>query len=96
MLWHAVAPHLSGLSQRQELAIGADKKLVRTELPKWAFLFNLDCYRRDTSKHDAQQRLSLETGSQHDHQKGLAVIANGLDAREDYRSYCYIFRPAGS
>src|ERR1035437_8654919 len=89
-------PELRVALARQELTNGADKKLVRTELPKWAFLLNLDCYRRDTSMHDAQQRLSLETGSQHDHQKGLAVIGNGLDAREHYRSYCYIFRPSTS
>lgn len=77
---------------RHELTTGkADRKLARAEFPMWAFLYNLDRYRRLANALPAEQRLNFETGSQHDHQKGIAMIVNGLDAKDDYKSYCYVF-----
>jgi hypothetical protein len=77
---------------RHELRTGKpDRKLTRTELPRWAFLYNLDRYRRLLPALPADRRLSFETGSQHDHQKGLAMVVNGLDAADDYKSYCYVY-----
>ncbi|WP_373064705.1 hypothetical protein [Gemmatimonas sp.] len=77
---------------RQELRSGKpDRKLSRTELPRWAFLYNIDRYRRLLPNLPAERRLSFETGSQHDHQKGLAMVANGLDPNADYKAYCYVY-----
>lgn len=77
---------------RHEIRSGKpDRKLLRTELPRWAFLYNVDLYRRIFPKLPVGHRLSFETGSQHDHQKGLAMIVNGLDASADYKSYCYVY-----
>lgn len=83
---------------RHELRSGKpDRKLTRTDLPRWAFLYNLDRYRRMLPNLPADRRLSLETGSQHDHQKGRAMVVNGLDPNEDYKPYCYAYAaPAGS
>lgn len=82
---------------RHELRSGKpDRKLTRTELPRWAFLYNLDRYRRMLPELPAERRLGFETGSQHDHQKGMAMVMNGLDANADYKSYCYVYAaPAG-
>lgn len=77
---------------RHELRSGKpDRKLTRVELPRWAFLYNLDRYRRLLPNLPAERRLSFETGSQHDHQKGLAMVVNGLDANADYKPYCYVY-----
>lgn len=79
---------------RMELSGGkADRKLARIEFPRWAFLYNLDRYRKAHASVPAEKRLALETGSQHDHSKGLAMVLNGLDAGDDYKSYCYVFAP---
>lgn len=75
---------------RHELRGGRpDRRLSRTELPLWAFLYNLDRYRRLLPTLSGEHRLTLETGSQQDIKKGLAMLVNGLDPAEDYKSYCY-------
>jgi len=82
---------------RHELRAGKpDRKLSRSEFPKWAFLHNLDRYRRLVINLPADHRLTLETGSQNDHQKGMSMIVNGLDAKDDYKSYCYVLANSGA
>lgn len=77
---------------RHELSTGkADRKLSRADFPKWAFLYNLDRYRRVLPSLPAETRLTLETGSQQDNKRGLTVVVNGLNAADDYRSYCYVY-----
>jgi hypothetical protein len=75
---------------RDELAGKPDRKLVRAEFPLWAFLFNLDRYRKLLPTL-GNNRLTFETGSQHDVQKGLSMVVNGLDANDGYKSYCYVY-----
>ncbi len=76
---------------RHELRGKPDRKLSRIDLPRWAFLYNLDRYRRLLSDLPPERRLSFETGSQHDHQRGLAMVVNGLDASRDYKSFCFVY-----
>lgn len=78
---------------RQELKTGKpDHKLVRwVDVPLWAFLHNLDLYRKSLVNVPSDRRLALETGSQQDHQRGLGLILNGLDPDSDYKSYCYAY-----
>lgn len=78
---------------RHELIASPDRK-IRSEFPKWAFLHNVDWYRKNQSA-TSERRLSFETGSQHDHQKGLAMVVNGLDAMDEYKSYCYVYASGG-
>ena len=76
---------------RHELTAGRpDKKISQSEWPKWAFLYNAHRYRRNLSNLPPERRLSFETGSTADNARGLSMVFNGLEANEDYRSYCYI------
>lgn len=76
---------------RQELAKKPDRRISGSEFPRWAFLFNLDVYRRRVADGELPSGLLFETGSQHDIQKGMSMTLNGLDARDDYRPYCYVY-----
>jgi hypothetical protein len=78
---------------RQELTGKPDRKLASAEFPRWAFLYNLDRYRKEAAAASGSERLMFETGSQHDHQRGLAMVLNGLDPAQDYKSYCYVYGP---
>ena len=75
---------------RQELAgRPPDRKLTYADLPRWAFLFNLDRYRaQDDVASD--KKLALQTGSQTEQQRGMGLVTNGLNAGEDYKVYCYV------
>lgn len=75
---------------RRELAGKADRKLATAEFPRWAFLYNVDRYRA-ASQHASTDKLFFETGSSNDHQKGLAMILNGIDPAHEYKSYCYVY-----
>lgn len=75
---------------RRELRGKPDRKLTRTEFPLWAFLYNVDQYRRMLPGVSSDRRLNFETGSQQDHKKGIAMPLNGLDANSEYKSYCYV------
>ena len=66
-----------------------DSKLNYIEMPRWAFLYNLDCYR--TIKFpDKTPRLGFQAGSQMEVSKGMGFVLNGLDALEDYKTFCYV------
>ena len=66
-----------------------DKKLRYGELPRWAFLYNLDRYRSLAAGAPEAQRLGLQTGSQQE-SRTIGVVVNGLDAQQDYKTMCYI------
>ena len=66
-----------------------DKKLRYAELPRWAFLYNLDRYRALGSAVPEARRLGLQTGSQQE-SRSIGVVVNGLDAQQDYKTMCFI------
>ncbi len=66
-----------------------DKRLRYGELPRWAFLYNLDRYRSLAAGAPEAQRLGLQTGSQQE-SRTIGVVVNGLDAQQDYKTMCYI------
>ena len=73
-----------------------DKRLRYGELPRWAFLYNLDRYRAQAAGMPEARRLGLQTGSQQE-SRTIGVVVNGLDAQQDYKTMCYIVpvQPAG-
>jgi hypothetical protein len=76
---------------RQELSSGKlDKKLRRADFPLAGLLHNLDSFRQSQAAEHPPRQLLFQTGSQREQQKGLGAVLNGLDAREDYKVYCYI------
>jgi hypothetical protein len=74
---------------RRELSGKPDKKLSQTELPRWAFLYNLDRYRSLSSRIPEEKRLGFQTGSMVETTK-LGVTLNGLRPEEDYKKYCFV------
>jgi len=71
-----------------ELAEGQpEKKLRYGELPRWAFLYNLDRYRALGAE------LTLQTGSQQESRQ-FGMVVHGLDAQQDYKTMCYILPAA--
>ena len=74
-----------------------DKRLRYGELPRWAFLYNLDRYRALAAGLPEGQRLGLQTGSQQE-SRTIGVVVNGLDAQQDYKTMCYIVtvQPTGT
>ena len=76
---------------RQELqGQKPDRKLTRTELPRWAFTYNLDRYRNLSAAKPEERRLGFQSGSQQEVQRRQGLTMNGLDATQDYRTICYI------
>lgn len=74
---------------RQKLlnkASGADN--ITISFPIWAFLYNLDRYRKMRNISE-NKRLFLETGSQVETKKN-GMVLNGLDPKADYKMFCYI------
>ena len=41
-------------------------------------------------KQSDAPRLMLQTGSQAEQSKGMGLVTNGLDAKNDYKVYCYV------
>jgi len=75
---------------RNELAGQApEKKLRWAELPRWAFLYNLDRYRARAAEVPEGQRLGLQTGSQQESRQ-FGMVVNGLEAAQDYRTMCFV------
>jgi hypothetical protein len=75
---------------RHELAGQApEKKLRWAELPRWAFLYNLDRYRARAAEVPEGQRLGLQTGSQQESRQ-FGMVVNGLEAAQDYRTMCFV------
>jgi hypothetical protein len=76
---------------RRELESGRpDKRLKRAEFPLAALLHNLDLFRKAQAADRTPRQLLFQTGSQREQQKGLGAVLSGLDAREDYKVYCYV------
>ncbi len=72
-----------------------DKKLRYGELPRWAFLYNLDRYRALGTAVPEERRLGLQTGSQQE-SRTIGVVVNGLDAQQDYKTMCFILPAKGA
>ncbi len=68
---------------------GPEKKLRWAELPRWAFLHNLDRYRALGTTVPEKQRLGLQTGSQQETRQ-FGMVVNGLDATQDYKTMCFV------
>lgn len=66
-----------------------DSKLNYMEMPRWAFLYNMDVYRLIKFSDNAK-RLGFQTGSQMEVSKGMGFVLNGLDAQDDYKTFCYV------
>lgn len=79
------------LFRRDIEARKSDIKVNCMDFPKWAFLYNLDTYRKIQSALPDSQRLIFETGSQRETEKNGFVL-NGLEAKADYKKFCYIRR----
>lgn len=74
----------------EELRTGKpDREVKRTTMPRWAFLYNLDRYRKITGV-DASRRLWLDQGAQAEIGRGMGMVTNGLDSRDDYKMICYV------
>ncbi len=76
---------------RADLARNPEGALHHVEFPKWAFLYNIDRYRRIAASLPADERLNLQTGSQQE-SRHLGVLVNGLDPLSDYSVVCFILR----
>lgn len=72
------------------------RKWLEKKLPKlnddslWVFLYNLDLYFAHLEQVPPSERLSRETGSQHEIRQGKGIVLNGLEANEDYKIVCYL------
>ncbi len=67
-----------------------DKKVRYADLPRWAFLYNLDRYRALAPSIPPEKKLGFQSGSQREVAQGKGLVINGLDAREDYKVVCYV------
>lgn len=74
----------------EELRSGKpDREVKRTTMPRWAFLYNLDRYRK-LDGVDSTRRLWLDAGSSAEIGRGVGMVTNGLDARDEYKMICYV------
>jgi hypothetical protein len=60
------------------------------ELPLWVFLYNLDRYCAASTQVPKNKKIGLQSGSQHEVSNKKAIIVNGLDAYQDYKTICHI------
>ncbi|WP_373061006.1 hypothetical protein [Gemmatimonas sp.] len=65
------------------------RRITRTEMPQWAFLYNVDRYRRLGGGVPSEHRLAFQTGGQSESRE-YAMVLNGLDAQGAYKKYCYV------
>ncbi len=72
-----------------------ETKLAHAEMPKWAFLYNLDRYRALSAETPTERRLGFQTGSQAESTRGRCVTLNGLDAAQEYKEFCHVLPPRG-
>jgi hypothetical protein len=81
---------------RSELAGGRpDKKLKYAEIPRWAFLYNLDLYRKLLPQAKKDRSIAFETGSQKEQASGKGLVMNGLDSQQDYKVFCFAVAAGG-
>jgi hypothetical protein len=62
--------------------------------PCGCFLYNLDVLFLTIEQISLEERLSRETGSQHEIRQGKGIVLNGLQANDDYKFFCYLKRYA--
>lgn len=67
----------------------AAKRITRTEMPAWAFLYNADRYRRAAHGISVERRLGFQTGGQSEARE-IGMVLNGLDAAASYKKFCYV------
>lgn len=85
-------PELRITLVRQQLGKGnPGKKLKYMELPKWALLYNLDCYLALPSSIKSGKTIAFTTGSQVQHSSGLTL--GGLQPRNSYKVFCFVDVP---
>lgn len=66
------------------------KKIKVEKLPQWAFLYNLDRYFADYKNIPQDKKILVLTGSQHEIQKGMGMMINGLNPLNEYKTVCYL------
>ena len=88
-----IYPELRLALIRHEFGRRPEKVLKNVTFPPWAFLYNLDLYRSDTSTISADRRLAFTTGSQSDSGR-IGVVLNGLRADQEYKVFCFVQRSA--
>jgi hypothetical protein len=86
-----IYPELRLALMRHELGRRPEKVLKNAAFPSWAFLYNLDLYRNESSPISADKRLAFTTGSQSDTAK-IGVVLNGLHADQEYKVFCFVQR----
>ncbi len=65
------------------------RRITKIDLPMWAFLYNVDRYASLRPGFPEERRLEFITGSQQE-VKSLGMTLHGLEAHQDYRTYCHV------
>jgi hypothetical protein len=78
------------LTRRAFKKQGKNLKTAPQPMPLWSFLYNVDIYRGLGTKIPEKKRLTFQTGSQAEQAKDMGLVTNGLNAKENYKVYCYI------
>ena len=82
-------PELRIALVRQQLGKGnPGKKLKYVEMPKWALLYNLDCYQALPPSIKSGRTITFTTGSQVQTASGLTL--GGLRPKSSYKVYCFV------
>ena len=76
-----------------ELEKRPDKRLAFVDMPRWAFVYNLDRYLAMWRKVPSDMRVAVQTGAQAETKNGLVV--NGLRASDHFRVMCYVVQAQG-
>lgn len=74
----------------QELGGRPDKRLTTIDMPRWAFLYNLDRYRQFGSAIPHERRLAFVIGSQVEVRKGQCLLVGGLNIDTGYKNMAYV------
>jgi len=68
----------------------SNRKIKVEKLPLWAFLYNLDRYFANYKNIPSNKRIAVQSGSQHEIQKGMGMVLNGLNPLDEYKTCCYV------
>lgn len=84
------------LIRRTDLKVKPQAKVSKyNEFPRYAFLYNLDLYRKMSSDIPENIRLGFQTGSMKEVNAGKGFVVNGLDPEQDYKLMCYVITAKG-
>lgn len=64
-------------------------RIAPLEYPYFAFLFNLDKFKTDSSSLPQEKQLTFYTGSQVE-TESFGVTLNGLDPEQPYKRFCFV------